>query len=51
MEAIIIMVLIIVFLFNSITIAGLRKELRSTTKDMNWYKSLFTDKYTNEGEI
>ena len=51
MEAIAIIILIVVLLFNSITIAGLRKELRKTTKDMNWYKSLFKDKYTNDGEI
>ena len=51
MEAIIIIALIIMFLFNSITIAGLRKELRKTTRDMQWYKSLFKDKYTNDGEV
>ena len=51
MEAIVIIVLIVIFLFNSITIAGLRKELRKTTKDKNWYESIFKDKYTNDGEI
>ena len=51
MEVIVIIVLIVVFLFNSITIAGLRKELRKATRDMNWYKSIFKDKYTNDGEV
>ena len=46
-----IIVLTVIFIFNSITIAGLRKELRKTTQDKNWYESLFKDKYTNNGEL
>ena len=51
MEAIVIIMLIAMLLFNSITIAGLRKELRKTIRDKNWYESLFKDKYTNNDEI
>ena len=51
MQTIAIAVLVIVYFVNTFTLIKLRDKLKKTEKDLKWYRMLFKDKYTNEGEI
>ena len=51
MQTITITILIAVYFVNTFTLIRLRAELKKSEKDMKWYRMLFKDKYTNDGEI
>ena len=51
MQTITILILIVVYFVNTFTLVRLRAELKKSNKDMKYYRMLFKDKYTNDGEI
>ena len=51
MQTITILILVVVYFVNTFTLVRLRAELKKSDKDMKYYRMLFKDKYTNDGEI
>jgi hypothetical protein len=51
MQTITILILIVVYFVNTFTLVRLRAELKKSDRDMKYYRMLFKDKYTNDGEI